>query len=34
MGDRPIVEDAADRLHADFFRRIGLDNLHTAGSSL
>ncbi|WNF01162.1 SDR family oxidoreductase [Streptomyces luomodiensis] len=29
-----VVSAVADRLRADFFRRIGLDNLLTAGSSL
>jgi len=29
-----VVSAVADRLRADFFRRIGLDSLLTAGSSL
>ncbi|MCI3276947.1 short-chain dehydrogenase/reductase [Streptomyces cylindrosporus] len=29
-----VVPAVADRVRADFFRRIGLDNLLTAGSSL
>ncbi|MYQ37510.1 short-chain dehydrogenase/reductase [Streptomyces sp. SID4921] len=29
-----VVSAVADRVRADFFRRIGLDSLLTAGSSL
>jgi len=29
-----VVSSVADRVRADFFRRVGLDDLLTAGSSL